>query len=211
MAYPYSTFAAAHADDVGEVIAAAHMNNVETALNDLKTHIGSNASFLTNLTAVLNGTYVPLLPMMLPAPMIRPRLNTPVEIIDSEIDVWDFSHTVDMYVTGSVFFPVAVTTDVSVVWKNAGATSGNVRWQINAVYSFDPDGGTVNSATGTTGAITSVAVANATTSVEEEIISGLVIPAGRMTTFRLLRDHDHGDDTLADSAQLIGLMFREAA
>lgn len=118
---------------------------------------------------------------------------------------WALDATANEYLGTTVVLPNDwLTYDIYLVWSNAGAGAGNVRWVVNAGAVSD---GAAVSATSDFYVI----AAPATDVVKRSVTRvGITPPASKTVAIRVHRAASDGTDTLANDAGLIAIELRKA-
>lgn len=121
---------------------------------------------------------------------------------------WLFDGASEEQIAAQTFVPMGwATLNVELWWTNAGAGSGNVRWDVR--YDDVADGGSLagHSADG----VLDVAAPAQNVLKKSTLIAGHVCVPGELARILVFRDGDHGADTLANDAAVLAAVLRKAS
>lgn len=174
-------------------------------IEDLLTAIAARTE-LTTVFKALAGDY-----LWIPAGAMVISASTPtlsfVASAGSRLPAWLLDASTAEAVSHSLIVPTSwATMHVDFYWTNAGAGSGNVRWQAQRDSFADGDSLTGSS----TALVTATAPSQDVLEVTRMLTSEACTP-GELFNVRAIRDATNAADTLANDCGLLGVLLTRAS
>jgi len=184
------------------------------ALEDYKFDTAP-ATVLSNVTAgsVLSNARPSTNPVLIYAPEMRSLGGSPVldwvgPSATNRANVFLMDSATAEDVGCAVVPPVDwKTVNITLIWTNMAASSGDVRWGLNRVVAGDGEDVTSN----TSIALTATAPSTAGILKYTSLASGIAVTGGKILVLRLRRDGAHAADTLANDAGIVGVLVEKAS